>query len=234
MLGQFHRLLSDLDPAKLGHPLPGFHVTPLYLSAYDATLDSPGAAGRIDAAPDAARSMMRFIGARRDAACVLQRAHEAGSLRARLIHGDPKVNNIMIDDDTGKGTAIIDLDTVGPGLLPHDVGDALRSIANPAGEEVVDLSLVRFDMDLCAAFCSGYLRFAGESLDAPERSGLFDAIRILPFELGLRFFEDYLHGDVYFKVRRPGHNLDRARVQFRLCELIESAEVEIRRVVEAT
>ena len=145
-----------------------------------------------------------------------------------MFHGDPKVNNIMIDDVTGKGTAMIDLDTVSPGLIHMDFGDALRSICNPAGEEETDLAKVVFDEDLCMAFCKGYMREAGSFLTDADRAYFYDAIRLLPFELGLRFFQDYLAGNVYFKTTQPEQNLNRARVQFRLCESVEAREHSIR------
>lgn len=230
VLGQFHRLLSDLDPGTLQHPLPGFHVTPLYLAKYDAALRTPAAAAALKASVEAQR-LARFVEERREFAQVLQRALDRGELRLRMVHGDPKVNNIMIDDYTAKGTAIIDLDTVSPGLIHYDFGDALRSIGNPAGEEVAMLSKVAFDLDLCSGFCRGYMRFAGDFLTDADRAHLFDAVRLIAFELGLRFFEDYLSGNQYFKVRSPEQNLNRARVQFRLCEVIEARERAIRSIL---
>jgi Ser/Thr protein kinase RdoA (MazF antagonist) len=149
-----------------------------------------------------------------------------------MFHGDPKVNNIMIDDITGKGTAMIDLDTVSPGLIHFDFGDALRSICNPAGEEETNLAKVVFDEDLCTAFCKGYMREAGAFLTDADRGYLYDSIRLLPFELGLRFFRDYLNGNRYFKTSTPEQNLNRARVQFRLCESVEARERSIRSALE--
>jgi hypothetical protein len=123
---------------------------------------------------------------------------------------------------------MIDLDTVSPGLVHMDFGDALRSICNPVGEEETALSKVVFDEDLATAFCKGYMREAGAFLTDSDREYFYDSIRLLPFELGLRFFSDYLSGDVYFKTKVPGQNLNRARVQFRLCESVEARERSIR------
>lgn len=231
-LGHFHYLVSDLDPAVLHDPLPGFHVTSGYLAAYGKTLETPFAEDRL-ARSEEARRLARFIEDRRDWALCLEKAAAAGELRKRMFHGDPKVNNIMIDEVTGKGTAMIDLDTVSPGLVHVDFGDALRSICNPAGEEETDLAKVVFDEDLCSAFCKGYMREAGAFMTGADRAYLYDAIRLLPFELGLRFFQDYLAGDVYFKTKRAEQNLDRARVQFRLCESIEARERAIRKVLSS-
>ena len=230
-LGHFHYLLSDMDPALIEDPLPGFHVTSGYLAHYDETLGDATAQSVLEASMEA-RRLVKFVDERRDFAISLEKAEQAGELRKRMFHGDPKVNNIMIDDFTGKGTAMIDLDTVSPGLVQIDVGDAVRSICNPAGEEELNLGKVTFDETLFQAFMKGYLKEAGVFMDAADRAWLYDAVRLLPFELGLRFFQDYLAGDRYFKVRQPGQNLNRARVQFRLCEAIEARERSIRAFLE--
>ncbi|MBR7180765.1 MAG: aminoglycoside phosphotransferase family protein [Kiritimatiellae bacterium] len=229
-LGHFHYLISDLDPSVLKDPLPGFHVTSGYLAEYDATLATPEAKALLGASMEAKR-LAKFIDERRSFALCLEGAVARGELSRRMFHGDPKVNNIMIDDVTGKGTAMIDLDTVSPGLVHVDFGDALRSICNPAGEEEQNLSKVVFDEDLCTAFCKGYMREAGSFMTDADRAYLYDSIRLLPFELGLRFFRDYLAGNVYFKTSRPEQNLNRARVQFRLCESIEARERSIRNLL---
>jgi len=226
-LGHFHYLISDMDPQSVRNPLPGFHVTSGYLKCYDQTLETKTARDLLGASMEAKR-LARFVAERRDLALCLENAERRGELKKRMFHGDPKVNNIMIDDVTGKGTAMIDLDTVSPGLIHTDFGDALRSIANPAGEEEHNLSKVVFDEDLATAFCKGYVREAGIFLTDSDRAYLYDSIRLLPFELGLRFFQDYLNGNIYFKTREPEQNLTRARVQFRLCESIEARERPIR------
>ena len=231
-LGHFHYLVSDMDPTLIMNPLPGFHITSGYLARYDETLQDPRANEILNASMEAKR-LARYIEERREFAVSLEKAEARGELKKRMFHGDPKVNNIMIDDFTGKGTAMIDLDTVSPGLVQIDVGDAVRSICNPAGEEELNLGKVTFDETLFQAFMRGYMKEAGTFMDAADRAWLYDAVRLLPFELGLRFFQDYLAGDRYFKVRQPGQNLNRARVQFRLCEVIEARERSIRAFLES-
>jgi Ser/Thr protein kinase RdoA (MazF antagonist) len=231
VLGQFHRLISDLDPTTLRDTLPGFHVTPQYLAKYDATSRAERARSHLNASMEA-RRLSLFVEARRALAYELDAAMQYGKLGLRLIHGDPKVTNIMIDDFTGKGTSIIDLDTVKPGLIHYDFGDALRSVCNPAGEEEDNLSKVVFDVDLCEAFVRGYMSYACDFLTPGDREYLYTSIRLLAFELGLRFFEDYLAGNVYFKISYPEQNMNRARVQFKLCESIEAREHQVRRVLE--
>jgi len=231
VLGQFHRLVSTMNPLSLRDTLPGFHNTPQYLEKYDEVVKRFEVRDLIESSMEL-RALNRFIEERRDFASVLQNALEAGELEIRLIHGDPKVSNIMIDDDTGKGTAIIDLDTAKPGLIHYDFGDALRSICNREGEETQDLVKVVFDLDYCEAFVRGYMINAKEFLTENDRKYLYDSIRLITFELGLRFFQDYLAGNKYFKVTVPEQNLQRAKVQFRLCESIETRKRQIQKVLD--
>ena len=230
VLAHFHGLLSDLDISRLHDPLPGFHITPRYLAKYDETVQSDAGQRRLSASMEA-RRLAQIIEDRRAFVPVLQDAVASGELKMRVMHGDPKINNIMIDDYTGKGTAMIDLDTVSPGLVQYDFGDAVRSICNPAGEEELNLNHVVFDMDLFEAFSKGYLAQAKTFLTDADRHYLYAAARLITFELGLRFFQDYLAGSVYFKTRSAEQNLHRARVQFRLCESIESRERMIKQVL---
>jgi Ser/Thr protein kinase RdoA (MazF antagonist) len=150
----------------------------------------------------------------------------------RPIHGDPKVNNVMLDKATGQAVSLIDLDTVKPGLLHYDLGDCLRSGCNPLGEETTRWQDVRFEMDYCRAILNGYLAKARTFLTPGDCHFLFDGIRLIAFELGLRFFTDHLAGNLYFKSNYPGHNLARALVQFKLAESIAAQETIIRRLIE--
>lgn len=231
VLGQFHRLVSNMNPLSLRDTLPGFHETPKYLEKYDAVVKSAEAQELIKSSLEV-RNLQRFVEARREFAHVLQNALDAGELNVRLIHGDPKISNIMIDNDTGKGTAIIDLDTAKPGLIHYDFGDALRSLCNREGEETSDIGQVAFDLDLCEAFVRGYIGQARDFLTANDKKYLYDSIRLITFELGLRFFQDYLAGNVYFRVKSPEQNLQRAQIQFRLCESIETRKRQIKEVLE--
>ncbi|MCE5243214.1 MAG: phosphotransferase [Syntrophobacteraceae bacterium] len=226
-LGAFHNLIGDLPVESLADILPGFHVTPLYLKHYEKVLSTAD----VPHNPEV-RHALRFVGERRSAAGVLEEASVAGKLRLRPIHGDPKVNNVMIDTSTLQAVGIVDLDTVKPGLIHYDVGDCLRSGCNPLGEETPHWEDVRFEPELCRAILRGYLEAAGPSLSGSDCDYLYDAVRLIAFELGLRFFTDYLEGNVYFKAGYPEHNLARALVQFRLAESVESRESVIRQIVE--
>jgi hypothetical protein len=228
-LGLFHYLISDLDPARLHDTLPGFHVTPRYLAHYDRVRAS--LAGDLPPS-DEVRDGMHFVEQHRASASVLEDALAAGKLRLRPIHGDPKINNFMIDESTGQAVSLIDLDTVKPGLVHYDIGDCLRSCCNLAGEETTRFDEVRFNLDLCRAILEGYLSVAAGFLDAYDVAYLYECVFTIAFELGLRFFTDHLEGDVYFKVQHPQHNLHRALVQFRLAASIEAQEAAIRAIVK--
>lgn len=162
---------------------------------------------------------------------VLEAAKHQGKLPLRLIHGDPKVNNILFDTRTEQAVSIIDLDTIKPGLIHYDIGDCLRSGCNPLGEETMNWQAVQFDSDRCQYILQGYLSVAKSFLSPNDYTFLYDAIRLIAFELGLRFFTDFLAGNVYFKVHEPKQNLYRALVQFQLTASIEAQELTLRRLI---
>lgn len=231
VLGQFHHAIATLDYNKLEDTLPGFHITPGYFKLLDKALQTSEGKSRLNGAKTAG-NVLKFLEDRRDWCSVLEDAKARGELTMRAIHGDPKTANVMIDDVTGKGTSIIDLDTVKPGLLLYDIGDCLRSCCNPMGEETTIFKDIVFDTDLCEALLSGYRPQGKDALTEGDKYYMFDAIRLIAFELGLRFFADYLAGNINFKARYPEHNLLRARVQVRLCTSIEARESKIRRILD--
>ncbi|NEO88274.1 MAG: aminoglycoside phosphotransferase family protein [Spirulina sp. SIO3F2] len=221
-LGTFHQLLSDLDPSQLVDTLPGFHITPEYLELYDAIATQTDILQTGTAPSPEIDYCQRMVADRRqELAGILETAKAAGKLPLRVMHGDPKVNNIMLDTHTGHAIALIDLDTVKPGLIHYDIGDCLRSACNPHGEETPDWQQVSFDVERCSRLLQGYLSAAQIFFTTADYDYLYPAIRLLPWELGLRFFTDYLAGNVYFAVQDPEHNLRRALVQFKLLESIE-------------
>jgi Ser/Thr protein kinase RdoA (MazF antagonist) len=227
-LGRFQRLINDVDTDVLHDTLPGFHIMPHYLAHYEEVVAAP----ERPISPEV-RQGMDFIDARKAWAPVLEDARAAGQLRRRPIHGDPKIDNIMIDNETGCAVSVIDLDTVKPGLVQYDIGDCLRSSCNPLGEHTHEIDQVTFELDLCEAILRGYLPEVEDFYTPKDYAYIFDGVRVLAFEMGLRFFTDYLEGDVYFKTRSEEHNLRRALVQFKLTESIEAQEREIRRMVRS-
>jgi len=218
-LGRFQALVADMKPATLQDTLPGFHHTPRYLREYDDALTAN--VKRRAAEVETERS---FVSCRRDLAPLLADLVNSGQIPLRVVHNDPKVNNIMIHIDTGEALCMLDLDTVMPGIVHFDFGDCVRSVANPAGEDAQDLGTVTLDLSFFESITSGYLREAGVFLVRKELEALAVSVKVITFELGLRFLADYLRGDTYFKITYPTHNLHRARVQFKLLKSIEAAE----------
>jgi Ser/Thr protein kinase RdoA (MazF antagonist) len=226
-LGTFHNLISDLPSENLADTLEGFHITPRYLQHYNEVL----AKTSVQTSPDV-NYCKQFASDRQNFAHILEDAKTTGKLPLRLMHGDPKINNVMFDTATQQAVSVIDLDTVKPGLVHYDIGDCLRSGCNPAGEETEQWDNVYFEPELCQSILQGYLSVAKAFLTENDYIYIYDAIRLIAFELGLRFFADYLAGNVYFKVKHPEHNLTRAIVQFKLTASIESQETTIRTLIQ--
>ena len=156
----------------------------------------------------------------------------AAHLPLRVVHNDCKLNNVLFDERTGEALCVIDLDTVMPGSVLADFGDLARTAACPAPEDEPDLARVRVDAQLYAALVRGYLAGTGSLLEPVEIALLPLAGPLIALETGIRFLTDHLAGDVYFRIHRPGHNLDRARVQLRLTEQLLAGAGEARRLVE--
>jgi len=225
-LGMFHHLLSDLPSERLADTLEGFHITPRYLQHYYEVQAKSCSSQSAEV-----EYCLQFVEKRAGMANVLENARAEGRLGLRPIHGDPKVNNVMVDTATGQAVSIVDLDTVKPGLVHYDIGDCLRSGCNPLGEEIERWEMAHFETDLCQAILQGYLLLARDFLTENDYEYLFDSIWLLPFELGLRFFTDYLEDNVYFKTRHQKHNLIRALIQFKVTESIETQADAIRSII---
>ena len=228
-LGRFHALLSDLDTEKLHNTLPGFHITPQYLDRFDKIISETV----LDTSIPEIKKCLAFVAEQREFASLLEDAKHRGKLIIRSIHGDPKASNILFDRRTGRAAAIIDLDTVGPGLIHYDIGDCLRSCCNPVGEEKDTDSEIYFNIDLCRAILTGYFSSAAGFLNSTDRSFIYDSVRLITFELGLRFLTDHLEGDIYFKTDRKNHNLTRAANQFKLMKSIESQKKDIQAITSS-
>ncbi len=226
-LGRFHALVSDLAPERLHATRPRFHKTPAYFERFtEVATQIGGRSGDADL-----KWCVAFIDARRQMVSVLEDARQRGELALRVIHGDPKIDNFLFDPERGHVVSMIDLDTVQPGLVHYDVGDGIRSGANPAGESPADLKDVRFDLDVCHGFLTRYLNETRSFLTRKDYEYFYDAIRLIPFELGLRFLTDHLENDSYFKTEWRGQNLHRAMVQFRLTADVEKNADKIRALI---
>ena len=217
-LGHFHSLVSDLAPDLLHDTLPGFHIAPDYLQQYHQVLIH----GTVFPEHDYCRD---FIAQYQHYTDDLETAKQQGLLPVRVIHGDPKLNNFLFDKHSQQIISLIDLDTVKPGLVHYDIADCLRSCCH-------DKTADEFDLEICAVILENYLNEAGTFFSEHDYAYLYPAIRLLPFELGLRFYSDYLRGNRYFKVTESQQNLHRAIAQFELCSSIMKQEAAIKQLIE--
>ncbi|MCX7818415.1 MAG: aminoglycoside phosphotransferase family protein [Kiritimatiellae bacterium] len=213
---EFQRRLAGLPPPPLAETIPGFHDTPRRFRALQAAIaaDPHNRAAR-------AREEIAFALAHEAIVDRLERARADGRLPVRVTHNDTKLNNVMLDETTGEGICVIDLDTVMPGVVLYDFGDMCRTATRPTAEDERELARVRMRRDMYEALVRGYLEGGAAFLTAAEVELLAFSAQLITFEIGTRFLTDFLEGDVYFKTRRPEHNLDRCRVQFAMVRSFE-------------
>ena len=211
--GNFAKLLADFDASQLYEVLPNFHNTKVRFENFQKAVEKD--------------VMNRKAEVMKEINWVIEHKHlcskivdkiESGEIPLRVTHNDTKLNNVMIDDQTGKAMAVIDLDTVMPGSLCYDFGDSIRFGCNPAAEDEPDLSKVNYRFDLYEIYLKGYLSAIGSSITKAEKDNLAMGAVLMTYECGMRFLTDYLEGDVYFRTHRKGQNLDRARTQFKLVD----------------
>jgi Ser/Thr protein kinase RdoA (MazF antagonist) len=226
--GEFQEMLRDFPLRRLHTTLPDFHHTPRRFAAFIAAVerDPENRAHQV-------RAEIEFVERRGGDVNCLVALLERGELAERVVHNDAKLNNVMIDDETGDGVCVIDLDTVMPGLAVLDFGDVVRSGANPASEDERDLSKVSLDLHSFDWIARGYLEATHGFLNPGEVDALPDAARLITLEQGMRFLTDYLCGDVYYKVHRPEQNLDRCRTQLEMVRDMEPKLEQMRSLVEA-
>ena len=224
--GEFQKQLADLPAPRLLDTIPKFHHT---RSRFDALCQ----AIEQDTCNRAAgvKADIEFALRHEPLVDVLLSLQARGQLPERVTHNDCKLNNVMLDDATGEGVCVIDLDTVMPGLTLYDFGDMCRTAACPTDEDERDLSKVEMRMDMFEALVGGYLSSAGGFLNPVEKDHLVFCAKLITFEIGIRFLADHLAGDRYFKVHRPGHSADRARVQFKMVDSFERNDAAMRKVV---
>lgn len=209
--GRFQELLSDFPAYKLYETITDFHHTG---KRYDTFIKSVERDSLNRAAGVSAE--IEFVVKRSEDARILTNMLESKKIPLRVTHNDTKFNNVMIDDKSGVGICVIDLDTVMPGSALYDFGDSIRSGANPAAEDERDLTKVWMELSLYEKFTQGFLKSAGSFLTPAELENLPFGAKLMTLECGIRFLTDYLNGDVYFKVHRQEQNLERARTQFKM------------------
>ncbi len=224
--GNFQNLLSDYPSGRLIETIPNFHHTGKRYQAFSEAVEKDEKNRAKSSEPE-----IDFVLERGKETSVLVDMLARGELPERITHNDTKFNNVMIDNESGAGDCVIDLDTVMPGLSLYDFGDAIRSLANSAAEDERDLSKVKFDLEIYDQYTHGYLDAVGNLLTQAEIKYLpFSAI-LMTLECGMRFLTDHLQGDAYFKIHRENHNLDRCRTQFKMVADMEEQFDEMERIV---
>ncbi len=225
--GKFQRLLADFPASELHETIKDFHHTPKRFEALEEAIakDSCGRLAEVMAEVEFAR-------ARRGICSLIVDGMADSSIPLRVTHNDTKLNNVLFDAKTESGLCVIDLDTVMPGSLLYDYGDALRAGTNTGAEDETNLDLVTCDLDMFEAFTKGFCEELADSFTEREIELLPMAGIIMTFECGIRFLADYLSGDTYFKIHREKHNLDRARNQFKLVADMESKMDEMKAIVK--
>ena len=225
--GRFGRLLADYEGPRLHDTIPGFHDTPRRCAdlRQAAALDRVGRSGEVREEIDAVLS-------RRDLAGALLEPHARGEIPERIVHNDTKITNVLFDSRSGEGICVVDLDTVMPGLSLYDFGDIVRSLASGTAEDERELGAVAVRLEIFEALARGFLEMMGDSLNTTERALLVTAAQVITMEQAARFLSDYLRGDLYYRIQRPGQNLDRARAQLRLLESLELEEQRLGAIVK--
>lgn len=226
--GEFQQLLSEYPAEKLHETIVNFHNTPTRFADFKKALaeDKMGRAAGV-------KNEIDFVLARECKADAITSKLESGELPRRVTHNDTKLNNILIDDATGEAKCVIDLDTIMPGAVAYDFGDCIRFGASTGAEDETDLSKIEVDLHLFKVFATGYLSTAGKFLTPAEKESLVTGAYLMTLECGVRFLTDYLNGDVYFKIHRENHNLDRCRTQFKLVSDMEAKEAEMREIINS-
>lgn len=225
--GEFISSLQDFPVTELHAVIPNFHNT---TSRYR---DLTHAIKRnIEGRRRYCRDEIRFATAREDNCAKIVELLASGVMPLRVTHNDTKINNVLMDADTGEAVCVIDLDTIMPGSIVYDYGDGIRSGCNTALEDEKDLDKVHFNVEMFEYFTKGFMRGLGSNLSLIEKENLAYGAILITFECGIRFLTDYLNGDTYFKTAYSNHNLVRARTQFKLVEEMEKIFPLMNEIVE--
>lgn len=225
--GDFQRMLAEYPAGELHETIPNFHNTPSRFQDFRRALEADRAGRAALVRPE-----IEFALSREEEISVLTDLLKKGELPLRVTHNDTKLNNILFDRATGRALCVIDLDTVMPGLSLYDFGDSIRFGASTGAEDERDLSRIELDLELFEAFTEGFLKGCGGKLTRREIEMFPMGAKLMTYECGIRFLGDFLEGDVYFKVHRENHNLDRARTQFKLVADMEKKWDQMVSIVE--
>ena len=225
--GKFQKMLSDFPAEKLHETIVDFHNTPVRVKQLQEAMKN-NLSGRLEKVSEEIKFALDYS---RYSAEITD-AIESGDVLLRVTHNDTKLNNVLFDEATDEGICVIDLDTVMPGSLLYDFGDALRFGASSCAEDETDMSKIYFDLEKYEAFAKGFLGELGANLTKKEVELLPLSALIITYECGIRFLADYINGDTYFKIHKENHNLDRARNQFALVADIEKKLSEMAEIAQ--
>lgn len=214
--GRFQKLLKDFDATKLVEVIKNFHNTEVRFNHFLETLKLD----KCDRAKEC-KDEIEFILKRKEDCSKIVNLIKENKIPLKVTHNDTKLNNVLLDKDSKKGVCVIDLDTVMPGSSLYDFGDSIRFGCNTASEDETNLSKVNFSMEYFEAYVEGFLSEVKDSLNKYEIENLAYAAKLMTLECGIRFLDDYLDGDNYFRIHREKHNLDRCRTQLKLVSEIE-------------
>lgn len=215
-LGRFQSMLADFDTWRLHETIPNFHNVALRLSQYHRALEN-----NLGARKHLVSEEIRFINERIERMCAVLTLIKEEHLPLRVTHNDTKFNNILLNE-RDRAQCLVDLDTVMPGYVAYDFGDAIRTLINTAAEDEGDLSKIGLNMPIFEAFTAGYLTESVEWLTEGEIKSICLSVPLFPYMQGVRFLTDYLQGDTYYKTHFEDHNLQRARAQFQLLRELEA------------
>lgn len=225
--GRFQNLLKDFPADKLHETIPHFHDTVDRFRLFKEAVERD----RVGRRSEVEKEINFFLAREKEASMVVD-AIEKGEVPLRVTHNDTKLNNVLIDDATGEGVCVIDLDTVMPGSVLYDFGDSIRFGASTAAEDEQDLSKVSMDLELFSQYTRGYIEELGDSFTAKEIELLAFSAKLMTLECGMRFLTDHLDGDHYFKIHRKNHNLDRARTHIKLVSDMEEKMDRMNEIVK--
>jgi len=225
-LARFHLLFQKLHLGNIKDPLPGFHHLHRYLKEYDQ-IESKLQIKTDETALFCKNSIEIY----REQALTIEHARANNTLTIQPIHGDPKVDNFIFSE-VGEAVGLLDLDTVGAGIIYHDLGDCLRSACSTSQESDGTNVQPGFNLQLCRGILEGYFACEATNHSEIQPDYIYDGLFAICFELAVRFYTDHLQGNVYFRVEEDGRNADRALNQFRLCQDIARQESDIRQLVE--